>query len=76
MLQEIYTLLNFSFIIIYTIHTVSVSLKKSLNSLKDNIFKRFFKEYKTDFYCFRKNNHFFSLRIMMKFSRLKRGKKN
>ena len=38
-------LLNFSFIVIYTIHKVLVLVKNHLNYLKDNIFKYFFKEY-------------------------------
>ena len=36
------SLLNFSFIIIYTIHKILVLIKNHLNYLKDNIFKCFF----------------------------------
>ena len=39
------SLLNFSFIMIYTVHKVLVLIKNHLNYLKDNIFKYFFKEY-------------------------------
>ena len=46
LLQEIkISLLNFSFIMICTIHKILVLIKKHLNYLKDNIFKCFFKEY-------------------------------
>ena len=37
--------LNFSLILISTIHKILVSLKNYLNNLKDNIFECFFKEY-------------------------------
>ena len=37
--------LNFSLILISTIHKMLVSLKNYLNNLKDNIFECFFKEY-------------------------------
>ena len=39
------SLLNFNFIMIYTIHKILVSIKNHLNYLKDNIFERFFKKY-------------------------------
>ena len=39
------SILNFSFIMIYTIHKVSVLVKNNLNFLKDNIFEYFLKEY-------------------------------
>ena len=39
------SLLNFSFIMVYTIHKISVLIKNHLNYLKDNIFELFFKEY-------------------------------
>ena len=38
------SLLNFSLILISTIHKILVSLKNYLNNLKDNIFECFFKE--------------------------------
>ena len=41
------SLLNFSFIMIYTIHKILVLIKNHQNYLKDNIFKCFFKEYNT-----------------------------
>ena len=37
--------LNFSFIIIYTIHKILVLIKNNLNYLKDNIFECFFKKF-------------------------------
>ena len=37
--------LNFSFIMIYTIHKVLLFIKNHLNYLKDNIFECFSKEY-------------------------------
>ena len=39
------SLLNFSFIIIYTIHKILVLIKNHLNYLKDNIFECLFKKY-------------------------------
>ena len=39
------SILNFSFIMIYTIHKILVLIKNHLNYLKDNIFECFFKEY-------------------------------
>ena len=39
------SLLNFSFIMIYTIHKILVLIKNHLNYLKDNIFECFFKKY-------------------------------
>ena len=39
------SLLNFSFIMINTIHKILVLIKNQLNYLKDNIFEWFFKEY-------------------------------
>ena len=38
-------LLNFCFIMIYTIHKILALLKNYLNYLKDNIFECFFKKY-------------------------------
>ena len=40
------SLLNFSLIVIYTIHKILVLIKNHLSYLKDNIFECFFKEYK------------------------------
>ena len=39
------TLLNFSLIVIYTIHKILVLIKNYLNYVKDNIFECFFKKY-------------------------------
>ena len=39
------SLLNFSFIMMKTIHKILVLIKNQLNYLKDNIFEWFFKEY-------------------------------
>ena len=39
------SLLNFRFIMIYTIHKISVLIIKHLNYLKDNIFEWFFNKY-------------------------------
>ena len=39
------SLLNFNFVMIYTIHKILVLLKNHLNYLKDNIFECFFKKY-------------------------------
>ena len=47
MLQESYTLLNFNFIMICIIHKILVLLENHLNDSIGNIFKSFFKEYKT-----------------------------
>ena len=46
MLQEFHTLLNFSFIMIYIIHKISVLLKNYVNYHKDSIFN-------IDFYLFK-----------------------
>ena len=56
-------LLNFSFIMIYTIHKVLVLIKNHLNYLKDNIFKYFFKEYNIPLFKKKKN---FSYYIIIK----------
>ena len=40
------SLLNFSFIMIYTIHKTLVFIKNHLDYLKGNTFERFFKKYK------------------------------
>ena len=40
------SLLNFSIIMIYTIHKISVLIKNHLKNLKDNIFKCFLKSKK------------------------------
>ena len=45
------SLLNFSLIMIYTIHKILVLIKNLLNYLKDNIFKCFLKKYNR-FLCF------------------------
>ena len=45
------SLLNFNFVMIYTIHKVLVLIKNPLNYLKDNIFKFFLRNI-TDFYLF------------------------
>ena len=58
------SLLNFSFIMIYTIHKVLVLIKNHLNYLKDNIFKYFFKEYNIP--LFLKKKIFFSYYIIIK----------
>ena len=52
------SLLNFSFIIIYTIHKILVLIKIHLKYLKDNIYKWFFKKYTR--LLFLKKNIFFS----------------
>ena len=39
------SLLNFSFIMIYTVQKLLVLIKSRLNDLKDNISEWFFKEY-------------------------------
>ena len=39
------SLLNFNFIMIYTINKILVLIKNHLNYLKDNIFECFFKKY-------------------------------
>ena len=39
------SLLNFSFVMIYTNHQILVLIKNLLNYLKDSIFECFFKEY-------------------------------
>ena len=39
------TLLNFSLIVIYTIHKILVLIKNYLHYVKDNIFECFFKKY-------------------------------
>ena len=39
------SLLNFSFVMIYTIHKILILIKSHLNCLKDNIFKCLSKEY-------------------------------
>ena len=38
------SLLNFSFILIYTIHNILVLIKNHLNYFKDNIFECFLKK--------------------------------
>ena len=38
------SLLNFSFILIYTIHKILVLIKNQLNYFKDNIFECFLKK--------------------------------
>ena len=46
LLEDLKTsLLNFSFVMIYIIHKMSVLLKNHLNYLKDNILENFFKKY-------------------------------
>ena len=46
LLEDLKTsLLNFSFVMIYIIHKMSVLLKNHLNYLKDNILESFFKKY-------------------------------
>ena len=45
------SLLNFNFVMIYTIHKVLVLIKNPLNYPKDNIFKFFLRNI-TDFYLF------------------------
>ena len=49
------SLLNFSFIMIYTIHKILILIKKPLNYLKDNIFECFFKKF---------NRHLFSKKLI------------
>ena len=39
-------LLNFRFIMIYTVQEILLLIKNNLNYLKDNIFECFFREYK------------------------------
>ena len=39
------SLVNFSFIMIYTIHKILVSIENHLNYVQDNIFECVFKEY-------------------------------
>ena len=51
--KEFYTHLNFSFIMIYIIHKILVSLKNQ--PTKNSIFKCFFKKYNIDFYIFLNN---------------------
>ena len=51
------SLSNFNFVMIYIIHKILTLLKNHLNYFQDNIFKYFFKDYKTDFNL---NNFFFS----------------
>ena len=48
------SLLNFSFIMIYTIHKILVLIKNHPNYLKDNIFECFFKEYQIHLIFFKK----------------------
>ena len=60
------SLLNFIFIMIYTIHKVLVLIENHLNYLKDNIFKYFFKEYNIPLF-FKKNIFFFILYNHKKF---------
>ena len=43
--QEFYTLLNFNFIMINIVHKILILLQNHLTYHKDDIFKRFFKEY-------------------------------
>ena len=57
------SLLHFSFVIIYIIHTMLVSLKNHLDYVKDNIFECFLKSI-IDFYYLKKKT------IMMKRLRL------
>ena len=49
------SLLNFSFIMICTIHKILVLIKNHLNYLKDNVYECFFEKYITHFYFFKKN---------------------
>ena len=55
------SLLNFSFIMIYTIHKILVLIKNHLNYLKDNIFECFFKEYNILLIFFKKMNFFHNI---------------
>ena len=43
-------LLNFKFVVIYTIQKISVLIKNYLNYLKDNISEFFFKKYNRIFF--------------------------
>ena len=54
------SLLNFSLIMIYTIHKILVLIKNHLNYPKDNIFECFFKKYNE--LLFFKRNFFFQNR--------------
>ena len=53
--------LTFFFVMIYTIHKMSVLLKNHLNYLKDSIFKCFFKEHDRLSFSFFKNNFFHNM---------------
>ena len=55
-------LLNFSFIMIYTINKIFVLIKNHLNYLQDNIFECFFKKYNRLFFF---KTIFFSWYIIM-----------
>ena len=46
------SLLNLSFIMIYTIHKILVLIQNHLNHLKNNIFECLFKEYKYNTFNF------------------------
>ena len=52
------SLLNFSFVMIYTIHKILILIKSHLNYLKDNIFKCLFKEYNMFFIFVKKKKKF------------------
>ena len=54
------SLLNFSLIMIYTIHKILVLIKNHLNYLKDNIFECLFKKYNRLSFFF-KNNYFHNI---------------
>ena len=53
------SLLNFSFVKIYIVHKMLVSLKIHLNYFKDSIFECFFKEYNRLLFIFFQKNKFF-----------------
>ena len=55
------SLLNFSFIMIYSIHKILVLIRNHLNYLKGNVLECFFKEYKILLIFFLKNNFFHNI---------------
>ena len=73
MLQEIFTLLNLDFNMIYILHKILLLLKNQQNHVKHSIFKCFFKEYNRLILKKKTNNIFHN--ITGNHFRLKKGTK-
>ena len=66
------SLLNFNFVMIYTIQKMLVQLKNHMNYLKDSIFECFFEEYNKLFFFL----NLFSQHIIIESLSLERYKKS